>query len=166
MPYVYVADPSPESQPKPPDYTWVLILVIGYFLLSGGSIGGGAKAPTKNIPDVPSVFTLFDDDPKAVQELDKAHPGQADVMASIADDSIRLWTTKTQGGKWLLYGTKGPAPDPDPKFAGPWAKEAYDLAKAAGKLPWTIAAGPNGKGFSGPTPDGQKAADSLKVIGK
>jgi hypothetical protein len=52
-------------------------------------------------------------------------------------------------------------------MAGDWAVEAYNIAKAAGKLPYTVAAGPNNRGYSGPTPDGQAdASTKLKVIGK
>lgn len=147
------------------DYSWVLVLlIVGYVFLTNNNLVGGGSSPTKTLPSVPSVFTLFDDTPEAVLALETGHKGQYDVLQSNADDSIQKWVLVDQKGIYLKYGTKEPVPDE--KNAGTWAIEAYNVAKTAGKVPWTVAAGPNGKGFSGPTPDGQEAAKALKVIGK
>lgn len=156
-------DPTPQPEQ---DRSWLLVVLLVLLLLANGGNVGGAKSPTKTLPTVPSVFTLYDDDPKAVIDLQSNHAGQYDVLFSNADGAIQTWVLKDQNGKFLKYGLKEPVPDPDPKFVGPWVKEAYDIAKATGKTPWTVASGPNGKGFSGLTPDGQQAAAVLKVIGK
>jgi len=159
-----MADPTPQPAPQPasPDYSLLLMLLIAYLLLSGG-IGGGSS-PTKIIPAKPAALTVFDDDPASVQAMP---PGLRDVIDSTADDAILTWFTKGQGGQWLKYGTKEPVPDP--KLAGnDWAVEAYQVWVDAGKkVPWTVASGPTGRGYSGPTPADQvSAAKLLKVTGK
>ncbi len=139
---------------KDQDPTWIILIIIAYLLLSGG--GGGQSAPFVS-PD-PNVFVAFNDDAKAVQEFDKAHPGQADVIASLADDSVRTWVTKSQGGHWVNYGIK--TPEPDSKNVDPWLIDAYRYwkDKAGGKVPYVVAAGPHKKGYAGDIPDTQEAA--------
>lgn len=158
-------EPQPTPQPQQDNswLLWVLIAFLVYMQFSGG-VGGGTS-PTKNLPAVPSVLTLYDADPVKLLDLQKNHAGQYDVIWSTNDTSVQQWTLKTQGGEFLKYGVA--EPKPDEKDVGAWVVEAYDLAKKAPSVPWTVASGPNGKGFSGPTPDGQDAAaKSLKVIGK
>ncbi len=92
-------------------------------------------------------------DPAATKEMDTTHKGQADVITSIHPDSAKIAVTKAAKGVWLTYGTKEPAPDPTPGMAGPWAAEAYTVAKAGGKLPWMVVSNPAGKGYSGVVPD-------------
>lgn len=155
--------PEPAPQPEP-DYSWLAIIIIAYLLLSGGRIGG-QTAPIVS-PD-PNVFVAFDDDAKAVQQFDKDHPGQADVMASLADDSVRTWVLKAQGGHWINYGIK--TPEPDPKNVDPWFMDAYKYwkDKGAGKVPYMVAAGPRKKGYAGDVPATQEAAKkALEGISK
>lgn len=163
-------DPTPQPAPQPtpqPDYSgWLIILVVAYILLTRGG-GGGSTSPTKIIPPAPAALTVFDDTPDALIALTKDHPGVVDVIDSTVDGSILKWYKKDKSGQWLKYGTQ--EPPPDPKLAdNAWAVEAYQVWIDAGKkVPWTVASGPTGKGYSGPTPDGQEAAAKLlKVTGK
>ncbi len=151
----------PEPQPAPlppqePDYTWLILLVLAYLIFSGGIGGGGQSAPFVS-PD-PNVFVAFDDDAKAVLAFDQAHPGQADVISSLADDSVRTWVQKSQGGHWVNYGIR--TPPPDPKMVDPWLIEAhkYWMEKAARRVPYMVAAGPKKRGYAGAIPDTQEAA--------
>ena len=138
-----------NNQQQQTDYTGIVILLILAALIFGG--GGGSKSPTATLPQVPSVFVLYDSDPQATQQLNTNHKGQSDVITSIADDSAKVAVTKGGKGVWYTYGTKEPAPDP--AKAGQWAAEAYAVAKAAGKTPWMVASTPSGKGYSGIVPD-------------
>ena len=148
--------PEPQPAPQEQDYSWLAILIIVYLLFSRGGIGG-QTAPIVS-PD-PNVFVAFNDDAVAVAEFDKAHPGQADVMTSLADDSVKTWVLKSQGGHWINYGIKS-APEPDPKNVDPWLVDAYKYwkDKANGKVPYIVAAGPHKKGYAGDVPDTQEAA--------
>ena len=159
--------PQPAPQPAPNNNNWILYLLIIWLVLkpviNGPAIGG--SSPTKTLPAVPSVLVLYDDDAKATLDLDTNHKGQADVITSIADGSAKDWVKVKQGGIWLTYGLKEPAPDA--KMSGDWASEAYTVAKAAGKTPYMVASSPKGKGFSGLVPDGtitEAQAATLKAL--
>lgn len=159
---------SRDPQPQPQQTNWLLWLVIAYLayqVMSGGGVGG--SSPTKIIPSEPMALTVYDNDPAAKETLLNDHPGVADVIDSTADGSIQMWFRKEKSGKWLKYGIAEPAPDP--KIAGnDWAVEAYQVWVDAGKkVPYTVASGPTGRGYSGPTPDGQEAASkALKITSK
>jgi hypothetical protein len=139
---------------KQQDYTWVLVIgLLALVFLSGDLGGGGSPSPTKALPKVPSVLVLYDSDPAATVALNTSHKGQSDVITSIHPDSAKIAVTKAAKGVWLTYGTKEPAPDPSEGMAGLWASQAYEVAKAGGKLPWMVVSTPDGKGYSGPVPD-------------
>jgi len=140
-----------NSQKQQSDYTGIIILLALAFLVFGGGDVGGSKSPTATLPQVASVFVLYDSDPQATLQLNTDHKGQSDVITSIADDSAKVAVTKGAKGNWYTYGTKEPAPDA--AKAGQWAAEAYAVAKAAGKTPWMVASTPGGKGYSGLVPD-------------
>lgn len=165
MPY---RDPVPTPAPPPADYSLLIIAVIAFLIFSGGIGGGGSPSPTKALPKVPSVFVLYDSDPAATKALNTDHKGQSDVITSIHPDSAKIAVTKAAGGVWLTYGTKEPAPDPAEGQAGLWASQAYEVAKAGGKLPWMVVSTPGGKGYSGPVPDAGNdiaaAQDATKKI--
>lgn len=140
-----------NNQQQPADSTWIVVIaLIALVFLRGGGIGV-ASSPTKTLPDVPSVFVLYDSDPFATKEMNSSRNGVSDVITSIADDSAKVMVTKGAKGVWITYGTKEPAPEETK--AGKWPVEAYLLAKAGGKLPWMVVSTPTGKGFSGPVPD-------------
>ena len=143
----------------------VLLLLLALLVLNGIGGGGGSTADFKS--PQPLVLCMFDDSPAAVQALDKEHPGQADVMSSIATGSVKDWVTKQQGGQWLSYGTG--EPEPTVEMAGQPAYDAYQAWKTKynKQVPFILAAGPSGRGYSGPPKDTQddmrKALEPIKV---
>lgn len=134
----------------------IAILALLAILAFDGIGGGGGAAPF--VTPVPAVLNVFNDSPDAVKALDEQHPGQAAVITQMFDGSVRDWVLKSQSGTWINYGTS--QPEPVAKDVGQWVVDAYAYwkTKGGGVLPYTVAAGPRGRGFAGPTPDGQDAA--------
>jgi hypothetical protein len=141
--------------PKSNDVATLSIVGLLLLLLFAGGTGGGVAAPFST--PVPAVLNIFDSSPAGTQDMDNNHPGQAEVISSSAEGSARQWVEQ-QGGLWENYGSK--EPEPDGKMAGTWYYDAWKYWKdhADGKVPYTVASGPKGRGYAGPTPDGQAAA--------
>ena len=93
---------------------------------------------------------MYDATPSAVFELDKAHPGIADIITSTADGSVYDWVIKKQNGQFRKMGKADPAPFADTG----WQVDAHKAwQEKGGKTPWTVAASPNGRGLNQAPPE-------------
>ncbi len=116
-----------------------LVICIWTVVLSWG--GGSPFAPVVAAPfvtDKPCVLAVYDATPTAVAQLDKDHPGQADILSSLADGSARQ-RVAASGGEWRLLD-KAQDVSQDSK----WVQDAYGVWKPNGKVPWIVAASKTG----------------------
>jgi len=140
-----------------------LLLVLALLFRGGGFPVIGSQPPFTT--DHPCVLAVHDASPQAVFDLQSAHPGQADVLTSLADGSVRQRVTAS-GGEWRLL-SQAKSSDSDLNQEAQWVRDAATVwRKAGGKVPWLVAAGKSG-GYSGPIPDGsfaQAQADTIKLL--